>query len=49
MDILDIFFAAKIIQKSNLYVAASQSDQIGRIFANWATFGGSLLYFERMK
>ncbi len=24
-------------------------DKIGRFFANWATFGGSLWFFERMK
>ncbi len=26
-----------------------QGDQIGRFFANWATLGGSLWFFEKMK
>ncbi len=26
-----------------------QGDQIGRFFTIWATFGGSLRFFERMK
>jgi hypothetical protein len=31
--------------KSDQYI---QGDQIGAFFANWATFGGSLEFFERM-
>ncbi len=32
-----------------LSVTNSKDDQIGWFIANWATFGGSLWFFEKMK
>jgi hypothetical protein len=38
-----------IIYIFKAYCSINQGDQIGKFFANWATFGGSLWFFEKMK
>ncbi len=42
----DLFLAWK---KGCQSIDLNQGDQIGRSFASWATFGGSLWFFERIK